>query len=49
MLEANTTWEPIEEFRALFPAFQLKDELFTECGRDVMIRNVYRRRRANCG
>jgi hypothetical protein len=41
MLEANATWEPVEEFRALFPAFQLEDELFAEWGRDVMIGNVY--------
>jgi len=30
--DTEATWEPIEEFRALFPAFQLEDELFVEGG-----------------
>jgi hypothetical protein len=30
MAEAEATWEPVEEFRALFPAFQLEDALFIE-------------------
>jgi hypothetical protein len=49
MPKANATWEPVEEFRALFPTFQLEDELLTEWGRDVMMGNVYQRRRANRG
>jgi hypothetical protein len=28
--EADTTWEPLVDFRAEFPAFQLEDELFVE-------------------
>jgi hypothetical protein len=30
------TWEPLQDFKARFPAFQLEDELFVEEGRDVM-------------
>ena len=36
----------MEEFRTLFPSFQLEDELFPEEGRDVMTGKVYRRRQA---
>ena len=42
--DTEATWEPVEEFRALFPAFQLEDELFIEGGRDVMTGKVYHRR-----
>jgi hypothetical protein len=28
------TWEPLQDFKARFPTFQLEDELFVE-GRDV--------------
>jgi transcriptional regulator GlxA family with amidase domain len=28
----DATWEPVEEFHALFPAFQLEDKLFVEGG-----------------
>jgi hypothetical protein len=42
--EADATWEPVDKFRALFPSFQLKDELFPEAGRDVMAWRVYQRR-----
>jgi len=47
--DADATWEPVEEFRALFPAFQLKDELFVEGGRDVMVGHVYKRRAKTSG
>jgi len=42
--EDDATWEPVDEFRALFPSFQLEDELFPKEGRDVMTGKVYRRR-----
>ena len=42
--DTEATWEPVEEFRGLFPAFQLEDELFVEGGRDVMTGKVYHRR-----
>ena len=42
--EDDATWEPVDEFRALFPSFQLEDELFPKEGRDVMTGTVYRRR-----
>jgi hypothetical protein len=44
MEESAATWEPVEEFKARFPDFQLADELFVEGGRDVMVGKVYRRR-----
>jgi hypothetical protein len=40
----DASWEPVDEFRALFPSFQLADELFSEGGRDVMTGKVYQRR-----
>jgi hypothetical protein len=40
----DATWEPVDEFRALFPSFQLADELFSEGGRYVMTGKVYQRR-----
>ena len=42
--EDDATWEPVDEFRARFPSFQLEDELFPKEGRDVMIGNTYERR-----
>jgi len=44
MPEDDATWEPVEEFRATFPSFQLEDELFPKEGRDVMTGKVYGRR-----
>jgi hypothetical protein len=44
MPEAEATWEPVPAFRALFPSFQLEDELFPKEGRDVMTGNTYQRR-----
>jgi hypothetical protein len=42
---ASSTWEDVEHFRALYPQFQLEDELPLEGGRDVMCGRVYTRRR----
>ena len=42
--EDDATWEPLDEFIARFPSFQLKDELFVEGGRDVMWETTYGRR-----
>jgi hypothetical protein len=33
--DKEITWEPLQDFKARFPAFQLGDELFVEEGRDV--------------
>jgi hypothetical protein len=40
----DATWEPLQQFTASYPQFQLDDELFVEGGRDVMTGNVYSRR-----
>ena len=32
----EATWEPMEDFKTLYPDVQLEDELFAEGGRDVM-------------
>ena len=47
--EVEATWEPIDTFRDAFPTFQLEDELFVEGGRDVMVGQVYQRRKRNRG
>jgi hypothetical protein len=33
----ESTWEPLDEFKAAFPAFQLEDELIVDGGGDVMV------------
>ena len=47
--EDDATWEPLEDFKALYPNVQLEDELFAETGRDVMTGLQYSRRRPNSG
>ena len=42
---AAATWEPVDAFSEAHPMFQLKDELFVDGGRDVMVGQIYERRR----
>jgi hypothetical protein len=35
----------VDDFRQVYPTFQLKDELLAQVGRDVMVGNTYSRRR----
>ena len=44
LVDADTMWESVTNFRAAFPDFQLEDELFPEGGRDVMVSRAYERR-----
>jgi len=44
MADTEATWEPVDAFKAAHPTFKLKDELFPEGGRDVMVGRVYERR-----
>jgi hypothetical protein len=45
----SATWEDFDDFKSRFPAFQLRDEMAFEAGRDVMYGKQYpRRRRARC-
>ena len=32
----DATWEPLDDFKNLYPDVQLEDELFVGAGRDVM-------------
>jgi hypothetical protein len=43
--EAESTWEPVDAFREAYPEFQLEDELFVDGGSDVMVGQVYERRK----
>jgi hypothetical protein len=45
----DATWEHLAEFRNAYPDFQLKDELSSQAGKDVMIGIHYARRRPNSG
>jgi hypothetical protein len=42
--ETQATWERVDQFKPSYPEFQLKDELFLEERRDVMIGKCYKRR-----
>jgi hypothetical protein len=39
--DEDATWEHLEEFHSHYPDFQLKDELFAQAGRDVMIGKTF--------
>jgi hypothetical protein len=39
---AETSWMALEEFRKLYPSFQLTDELIVQEGRDVMVGITYK-------
>jgi hypothetical protein len=41
----SATWEDLDTFRDMYPAFQLEDELDLEGGRDVMWGQTYTRHR----
>lgn len=42
---AEASWMPLDEFRALYPGFQLEDKLLLQGGRDVRCGLHYTRRR----
>jgi hypothetical protein len=39
---AETSWMALDEFRKLYPSFQLTDELIVQEGRDVMVGITYK-------
>ena len=45
--EDDATWEPLQDFKTLYPDVQLEDELFAEAGRDVMTGLQYSRRQVS--
>ena len=40
---AEASWMPLDEFRCVYPSFQLEDELIVQAGRDVMYGRHYTR------
>ena len=40
---AEASWMPLDEFRRVYPSFQLEDELIVQAGRDVMYGRHYTR------
>ncbi|WVZ84215.1 LOW QUALITY PROTEIN: hypothetical protein U9M48_031269 [Paspalum notatum var. saurae] len=46
---AEASWMPLEEFRRLYPMFQLEDELLLQAGRDSMCGRQYQRRHKKAG
>jgi hypothetical protein len=44
MTHEEATWELLTDFKDLYPEFQLKDELFSQAGRDVMTGMQYKRK-----